>query len=386
MPVLTRHQHMLSDTPRSSTDSAAQEHIWVVHEDYEKPQKEMDFPSAGLHNKMARHGFKINTYSKSDLHDRYMSSEEEPSPSPDSSDAESTHSEELKHKSSARVLAAEEATSDLSNESNEAEADLDAKIEIAVAMPIVAYNRPRLIDITNLAPMQKRRRAIKQPVAPSSTLNKQSASRTPIPTKTAQNKPSIPNESTEASVPLAKAAEIARKQINVVATKRLKEERVHRFLTPVSSAPESWLPVEEEQVNSADDGREYHFPSDERDYEPYSPSTSNPRQPYSSQTTRKRNNSNPFTIVNNTSIGKGLNRTWSIAKKGVVHHASISSLSSSSAASYVPQQERQQQTMFQQTTYQPERQITKKPKMIARGANEREESLVLPPCPFDIAA
>ncbi|KAI4180454.1 MAG: hypothetical protein L6R41_007231 [Letrouitia leprolyta] len=379
MPVITRHQHILSDTNRSSTDSSAQEYTWVVHEDYEKPQKEMDFPSAGLHNKMARHGFKINTYSKSDLHDRYMSSEEEPSPSPDSSDAESTRSEELKHKSSARILATEEAVNDLS--SNETEAEADATIEIAVAMPIVAYNRPRLIDITNLAPMQKRRRAIKQPIAPSS---KQSMIRTPVPTKTVQNKPSIPNESTEASVPLEKAAEIARKQITVVTNKRLKEERVKRALTPVSSAPDSWLPVEEEPTPSTDDGREYHFPSDERDFEPYSPQTSTARQQYSGPTTRKRNNSNPFTIVNNTSIGKGLNRTWSFAKKGVVHHASISSLSSSSAASYIPPQ--QQQATFQQTTYQPERQISKKPKMIARGANEREESLVLPPCPFDIAA
>ncbi|KAL9006614.1 MAG: hypothetical protein Q9188_000651 [Gyalolechia gomerana] len=379
MPVLTRRQHIMSDTPRSSTDSSAEEHIWLVQEDYEKPQKEMDCPSASLHGKMSRHGFNINTYSKSDLHDRYMSSEEEPSPSPDSSDDESTHSEELKHKSSGRVLAAEEAPIDPSSIESE------AKTGIAVAMPIVAYGRPRLIDITNLAPMHRRRRAIKQPVAPSSTLNKQTTIRTMVHTKSDQNKPSNPNEIAEASGPLEKAAEIARKPATVVTNKRLKEERTQRFRAPVSSAPDSWLPLEEEQTPTTDDGREYHFPSDDRDYEPYSLQPSTSHQPYSSPTTRKRNNSNPFTIVNNTSIGKGLTRTWSMAKKGVVHHASISSLSSSSGASYTPQQQ-QQQTMLPQTTYQPERQITKKPKMVARGANEREESLVLPPCPFDVAA
>ncbi|KAL8936757.1 MAG: hypothetical protein Q9211_004034 [Gyalolechia sp. 1 TL-2023] len=378
MPVLTRRQHMMSDTPRSSIDSSAQEHIWLVQDDYEEPQKEMDFPSASLHDKLSRHGFNINTYSKSDHHDRYLSSEEEPSPSPDSSDAESTHSEELKHKSTARVRAAEEAPTDPSSVESE------AKTGIAVAMPIVAYGRPRLIDITNIAPMQRRIRTIKQPVAPSSTLNKQTMIRTPIPTKSEPNKLAIPNGAAEASVPLEKATEIARKQATMVANKRLREERTHPSRTPVSSAPDSWLPAEEEQNLLKEDVREYHFPSDDRDYEPRFRRPSTPR--YSTFTTQKRNNSNPFIIVNNPSVGKGLARTRCIAKKGVVHHASISSISSSSAASHAPQKQQQHATLLPQTTYEPERQMTKKPKMIARGANEREESLVLPPCPFDMAA
>ncbi|KAL8842250.1 MAG: hypothetical protein Q9170_000576 [Blastenia crenularia] len=373
MPVLTRRQHILSDTPRSSTDSSNQEHFWFVQEDYEKPQKGMDFPSPHLGGKMPRHDLRIKAYSKSDLHERYMSSEEEPSPSPDSSDAESTHSEELKHKSSARVLAAEEAPLDLSTIESEAET------QIAVAMPIVAYGRPKLIDITNLAPMQKRKRAIKQPVAPSSTLNKYTIVRTSIPAKIDENKPFIAQEASKAVVPVEKAAEVARKQIAMVSNRRLNEVRPQPSRAPVSSAPDSWLPAEEEQHPATDDEREYHFPSD-RESEPYSPST--PRQSYSNRTNRRRNNSNPFTIVNTATIGKGLTRTWSIAKKGVVHHPSFSSLSSLSGASHSPQQ--QQQAPFSQTTYQPERQITKKPKMIARGANEREEGLVLPPCPFDI--
>ncbi|KAL9598286.1 MAG: hypothetical protein Q9219_004587 [cf. Caloplaca sp. 3 TL-2023] len=364
MPVLTRRQHILSDTPRSSTDSSNQDQFWIMQDNYEKPQKEMEFPSASLNGKMSHHDLRINTYPKPDLHERYMSSEEEPSPSPDSSDAESTHSEELKHKSSARVLPAEESPLDLSS------VESDVQTETAVAMPIFAYGRPKLIDITNLAPMQKRKRAIKQPVGPSSTLNKQSAVRQIIAAKTDEKKPAT---TTEAAVPLEKAAEIARKQAAMVANKRLRGGgNTQNPRTTFSSAPETWLPAEEEQNPTADDEREYHFPSD-RESEPIRPAT--PR--YS---TRKSNNSsNPFTIVNTATIGKGITRTWSIAKKGVSHHhhSSSSSASSTSVNSH---------GMPPQFTHPPERQVTKKPKMIARGANEREESLVLPPFPLEHVA
>ncbi|KAL8699477.1 MAG: hypothetical protein Q9201_005987 [Fulgogasparrea decipioides] len=374
----------MTETPRASTDSSNREHIWVLQEDYERPQKEMDFPSASLTNKMPRHELRINPYSKSDLHERYMSSEEEPSPSPDSSDAESTHSEELKHKSSARVLATEEAPIDL------AALDSDAKTEIAVAMPIVAYGRPKLIDIKTLAPMQKRKRVIKQPIAPS-TVNKQTLARK-ISNLTNEHKPFAANEAAEVVVPAEIDAIIVQKQAAMAANKRLKEEKLQTpRLTPVSSAPDSWLPEEdEEQYATADEEREYHFPTDPDTYDPYtrtepprpSPSRLSNRS-HTATTGRQRNNSNPFSNINTTSLGKGLTRTWSIAKKGVVHHGSFSSATSASSQQ---QQQREQAPLFSSNEYKPERQVTKKPKMIARGANEREESLILPPCPFEAVA
>ncbi|KAL8724402.1 MAG: hypothetical protein Q9181_006843 [Wetmoreana brouardii] len=373
---------MMTDTPRASTDSSNQEHIWVLQEGYERPQKEMDFPSASLTNKMPRHDLRIHTYSKSDLHDRYMSSEEEPSPSPDSSDAESTHSEELKHKSSARVLTTEEAPIDL------AALESDAKTEIAVAMPIVAYGRPKLIDIKTLAPMQKRKRVIKQPVAPS-TVNKQTLARK-ISNLTNEHTPFAANEAAEVVVPTETAAIITQKQAAMAVNKRLKEEKLQTpRLTPVSSAPDSWLPEEEEeQYVTANEEREYHIPTDPDTYDPYTP-TEPPRlspsrlsnRSHIGTTGRQRNNSNPFSNINTTSLGKGLTRTWSIAKKGVVHHGSFSSSGPSSSS-----QQREQALSFSSNEYKPERQITKKPKMIARGANEREDSLILPPCPFAAVA
>ncbi|KAI4207450.1 MAG: hypothetical protein LQ346_000579 [Caloplaca aetnensis] len=386
MPVLTRRHQMRTETPRSSTESSNQEQIWLVEEDFEKPQKEMDFPSASLTTKTSRQNLRLNTYSKGDLHDRYMSSEEEPSPSPDSSDAESTHSEELKHKSSSRVLG-DETCLDLSA------LESDPQTAIAVAMPIVAYGRPKLIDITSLAPMQKRKRAIKQPVAPSSTLTKQ---QTLNRTKTAEenHKPFIANEAVQMAVPLEKVADIARKQLTMAASRRLKEEQQQQKKqqrAPVSSAPASWLPIEEDEQHhdhTTDDEQDSWFPSDR---DPYGPYDLEPIQLRRTQHNpifqRKRNNSNPFTIVNSATlgVGRGLTRTWSIAKKGVGQHAS-----SSSASSFVrpsSSHSRGERSGFEQKTYQSmERQITKKPKMVARGANEREEGLVLPPCPFDVAA
>ncbi|KAL8868466.1 MAG: hypothetical protein Q9174_004974 [Haloplaca sp. 1 TL-2023] len=363
MPVFTRRQHIMTDTPRASIESATQEHIWVVQEEYERPQKEMDFPTAGLSSKMPRNDLRIHTYSKPDLHERYMSSEEEPSPSPDSSDAESTHSEELRHKSSSRVLATEEeAPIDL------AALESDSETAVAVAMPIVAYGRPKLIDISSLAPMQKRKRAIKQPIAPSSTMNRQTLSHK-VSNISAENKPFAANEAAEMTVPAEKLAIIAQKQAAMAANKRLKEQQLLQTPRPsvVSSAPDSWLPEEEEEDTStiADDEREYHFPSDPS--EPLDsldvPTMINPPRPSPSRlstrssqttiTTRKRTNSNPFAMVNTTSLGKGITKTWSIAKK-----VSTSSGSSSQSS---------------------DRQLNKKPKMIARGASEREEGLVLPP-------
>lgn len=377
MPVFTRHQHM-ADTPRTSTDTSTQERIWLVQDDFEKPQKTMDFPS--LHSKMSHHHLRISPYSKPDLHERYMSSEEEPSPSPDSSDAESTASDELKHKSSSRLLPpAEETPLDLSS------IESDATTAIAVAMPIVAYGRPKLIDITNLAPMQKRKRTIKQPVAPSTTMARQTLARTTSTPKSADTKSLMANEAAEVDVPLEKVASIAQKQAAMAASRHLKEERMQPLSRTPSSAPDSWLPDEESQEqqprgsHSASDDREYHFPSDteSNDYGPYNlepiqPSPQRPAHLPPPSNNRRRNNSNPFTIVTPTTLGKGFTRTWSIAKKGV-HHSSSSASSSTSAAS-----QRKHQPM--------ERQITKKPKMIARGANEREETFTIPPCPLESPA
>ncbi|KAI4106452.1 MAG: hypothetical protein L6R37_002143 [Teloschistes peruensis] len=389
---------MMADTPRSSTDSSSQDHICIYQEDFERPQKEMDFPSARLNSKMPRNVLRINTYSKSDLPERYMSSEEEPSPSPDSSDAESTCSEELKHKASARVLA-NEAPIDF------AALEADFTIEIAVAMPIVAHGRPKLIDISSLAPMQKRKRVIKQPVAPSSkhTLVRKISN---ISSLAAGNNPFAANEAAEVIVPADRALIIAQKQAAMAASRRLKEQQQQQQQQQqiprprLSSAPISWFP-EEEEYHTADEERDESFAAGPNNYEydtwdafPTITEESTPRSSPSrlsiqstTTTTRKRNNSNPFSPA---ALGKGMARTWSIASKKV-HHGSCSSSSSSQiTAIYSPQHQQQQlreKPSFSSFQQQPERkierQLSKKSKMVARGANEREDNLVLPGYPFE---
>ena len=84
MPVIQRGPVVLAQrqnaSPRYSADSddTLREHILVLGDDYEKPQKEMDFPSAKLvhicNNKM-KSGLRINTHTTTGLHERYMSSE-----------------------------------------------------------------------------------------------------------------------------------------------------------------------------------------------------------------------------------------------------------------------------------------------------------------------
>ena len=84
MPVLQRHQALLAQrqdaSPRKSSDSddTLIEHVVMIGDDYEKPHKEMDFPSAKLvispQLKMKK-DLRINTYSRTELHERYMSSE-----------------------------------------------------------------------------------------------------------------------------------------------------------------------------------------------------------------------------------------------------------------------------------------------------------------------
>lgn len=307
--------------------------LWVVDEAYERPEKERDLLSTTIGKVLTRkdtqNHLRINTYSKADLHDRYMSSEEEPSPSPDS-DTESNE-EELKHKVPEKVV--EATTEPVTVDEYEA--------EIAIAVPILAMGRPKLVNITNFAPMHKRKRTEKSMLSRSALKN--AALR--MPTVTDGNRPSVALSATKVATP---------------------EERLPKRKDSIRSlAPDSWLPddgvhivQEKEEVED-----EHYFPDLELrkaptydDYDPYSlcPPRLSPRNSYNSTSkkqgsvARARNNSNPPITMN--SGWKGLTRSMTLAKKQTVHRA--------------------------------DHQVSKKPKMIARAANEREEPLVIPAFPF----
>ncbi|KAL6722128.1 hypothetical protein ACLMJK_001235 [Lecanora helva] len=325
MPVVTRRQQMLTSPqlvnvkPSMEDTEAMGEPLWAVEEDYERPHKEMDFPMTPLgkvpSRKESMNNLRINTYTPSDLHERYMESEEEPSPSPDS-DNESNDGK-LMHK--VPTAGVEEAVEPTLLE--------DYKAEVATAVPIMAVGRPKLVDIMNIAPMQKRKRTEKTPMSRSAVKNVVSR---------------IPATTSENSTLVAQDEHLPKREDSL-------------------KAPESWLPEDDTVVHEEDD---HYFPDLElrnppsyNDYDPYSldPPRLSPRNSYNSgkkpgSVARARKSSvSPLTPNNNG--WKGLTRTLSIAKKQALHRT--------------------------------DQQVAKKPKMIARAADEREDPLILPAFPFN---
>lgn len=329
MPILQRRpailgqKHSASMRDSNSSNNALQEHVVIVGDDDEKPQKEMDFPSANLTQALkpkTRANLRINTYSKTELHDRYMSSEEEPSPSPE---CEEIYEEELKHKLSSRL-----------EDTAELPIAIDTEAEIAIAVPILAPGRPKLVDITNLAPIRKRKQLIPKSQIPHCALKNYGNRLAAV---TEKNTPFLAHEAAEVVTSPPPKANLA-----------LKRKGSRHMLT----APESWLPdeasiSEEEHGSPSLDVRRtpsYH------DYDPYSLEpprlTASPR----GNVSRARGNSGPPPLSHHTSGWKGLTRSLSLARKQHSHQ-----------------------------------QVTKKPKMVARGANEREDPLIIPPFPFEEA-
>ena len=337
MPVLHRRPHVIaprqlaSARPSIESSDTLSEPLWIVDEDYERPQKEMDFPPVALSKVPSRkdsmHNLRINTYAKAELPDRYMSSEEETSPSPDS---ETCEEEELKHKSTSIIHGDE--TSEPTTEPAITE---EYKAEIAVAVPIFV-GRPKLVDITNLAPMHKRKRSAEMPI----TLRHAVKRATPInPATTDENSPFVAHDATKVITPEQSLPK-------------------RKDILPML-APESWLP-DDVTVVQQEEAEDHYFPDLElrnpptyKDYDPYSldPPRLSPRNSYSSKggkkpgsVARARNNSNPPITTNNG--WKGLTRSLSLAKKQTLHRG--------------------------------DHQVAKKPKMIARGADERQQTPVIP--------
>lgn len=326
MPILQCRPATLSTmqntSARSSTEGTEtpQEQILIVEDYHEKPYKEMDFPSAKSRSMSltprSKSKLRINTYSRTELHDRYMSSEEEPSPSPD---GEESHDEELKHKVSVKFT--DEPSDNLTVS--------ECTAEIAIAVPIFSLGRPKLVNITNIAPMRKRKQRIPKSQAPHAA-SKSLAPR--MPTVADENTAFPANEAAEV---ITSPALIAPRQ-----SSRRKENRL------ALTAPDSWLPNEE--APPSDD--EHYFPvldvrrtPSYHDYDPYS--LVPPRLVASGKVSRDRASSGSSTA---NGSWRGLTRSLSLAKKQHSHQ-----------------------------------QVAKKPKMIARGANERENTPVIPPFPFE---
>ena len=319
------------------------EAIWVANgdQDYERSYEAMNSPSLHLSKtttrKYSNDDLQIATYSKSDFHERYMSSEEEPSPSPDS-ETGSQYDDDM---GDAGDKSEESRCTNVMIEAGElTEVHVEeCRPEIAVAVPIMAIGRPKLVDIAALAPMHKRKRSAEKLTFSHIDLGNAAS---------VASSQSVESSSLTASQP---------------STGQTTKEHLsqHKSSTSVL-APESWLP--EDDATSAEDDQYYFMdlglrsPPSYNDYDPYSlnPPRLSPRNSYHvparkpGSVTRARKQASLPRRTGSPVGWKGLGRPLSFVKR---HEA-----------------------------YQPPRQVTKKPKMLARGASERGEAPFIPPFPF----
>ncbi|MCJ1285887.1 hypothetical protein MMC26_005229 [Xylographa opegraphella] len=202
MPVLSRRQPLLDLRSKSTgsitppDDEGLKAPLWLLAgETFEAPQKERDFtasiPSRRLKPKQkSRSNLRLST--QTSLHERYESSEEEASPSPEgyaSSADESSLSqpEETTKISSDPIDLGIEVPSDTEDESDALPTTL-SEPATAITMAIFNAGRPKLISIAALAPMQKRKRTALSPVSiPTTRLN--SSVSAAIPTSPASPSP-----------------------------------------------------------------------------------------------------------------------------------------------------------------------------------------------------
>ncbi|KAG8529845.1 uncharacterized protein KY384_005326 [Bacidia gigantensis] len=331
------------------TDMAgSDENVWIV-DDFDPARKDLNVTPVPFNKaptrKTSLNNLRITTFSQPDLHERYNSSEEEPSPSPDSG----SQYDEDEDIGSARVESEKiQATEDGFDIDKENEAPVEAffeeaKPEIAVAVPIMAIGRPKLIDITNIAPMHKRKRNNEYSLLVR-TLSNNSVRR-------------ILTDVKESSPPTLSSA----------SRTHADEEILRRRQGTSIQQPDSWLPDDDSTIPEEDEGAEdedeyipdldLHKPLSYSDYDPYSlsPPKLSPRNSLSAPSkkpgsvARARNEANRPLIFDRRPSLRGLGRSFNLAKR--------------------------------QDTQSPPKQITKKPRMLPRGATERTENPLLPPFP-----
>ncbi|KAA6406429.1 MAG: hypothetical protein FRX48_09780 [Lasallia pustulata] len=304
--LLHRRQQQLHPKPSNSSwhsvssGSNRNSRLWMVEEaGYENPQKEMDFPSAKLADKLSRSNLRIDPYAKADLHDRYLSSEEEASPSPED-DRHSNHSnhaaadddhdqvddeedddeeETLSHKKS-RTFSVQTSESDKENAIIDLFSTLPPSTpSLAIAVPILAVGRPKLIDITNLAPLHKRKRSPDSSIKPLHTAHRYSSPRNNPHHQQPPRPPTHPDHLARHPTPTTPPATPPRPLLPPSPTenppRRSSSQKRRNSLR--LQQPESWLPASPTELAPSDEATDHYFPDLElrptpsyTDYDPYS--------------------------------------------------------------------------------------------------------------------
>ena len=269
MPVLTPRQQILKATRIASANDQLSmddcgimnQQLWLANNHFEGSEEQLGYPPHPLGDTPSRKGsvgeLRLTTYSGPDLHERYMSSEEEASPSPDSETISQYDRNDCRRQEANEAGTEEEHVEskqkcvNIECEAFEESTELyleECQPEIAVAVPIMAIGQPKLVDISNLAPMQKKKRINPNAMLP----------------RTAQ-KVVDPRGS---------------------AIRARHSHQVYQTAQPII-APESWLPEEEVTLSEEDPDQlpSLHLrnPPSYNDYDPYSlnPPRLSPRSSYS---------------------------------------------------------------------------------------------------------
>ena len=405
MPTLSRQQQRLAtrqlSNERDSIDRNEEDladQFWLLEDDDDDQltQTEMAYPvlpfGKAPSKQSSTSNLRIQTYPKATLHERYMSSEEEPSPGPDS-ESESASSEDKDEPAREEEPAPEQAAQPepATQEAVPEKTDEDVvepveyTAEIAIAVPIMAIGRPKLVDITNLAPMHKRKRSLeKSPLAHTAIKNAAAAVRVPA---------GIDENTT---LPLEQPT---------IVTEAPEEHPLRHYDSQQSfhDAPDSWLPDhdgDDELSSSAlpesSSDSDHYFPELEirkpptyNDYDPYSlnPPRLSPRNSQYS-----RNAPSPASM----SSAGGARKPGNIARarkqatgtnpmlRRTPHNRTIqaAAIGAQSSPGWKGITRTLSMAKRQEAMHPRE---AKKPKMFARGATERTQTPTIPPFPFEEA-
>lgn len=254
----------------------------------------------------------------------------------------------------------------------------EIKPQLAIAIPILVLGRPKLIDITNLAPMHKRKRSIAKSI--------------PMPAvKKVATQASLRNNDNRRSVSFHEDAPQPKQQPPPDSQTRLKrKENFARTTAPVSWFPEVSPPTEEEEKQfrhelymvpiprpvdhdaiSLSSSRLSKFSKHSGRQitemkSPVPPRTSSiPKSPVTPRS--------PLTPKSPSTPGwKGLSRSISMIRRQSVNLEPDQ-----------PQQSQQQQQTPLNLSHQPAKSVPKKPKMIPRPADERADGPIIPPFTFE---
>ena len=404
MPVLNRRQPSLdlrkAASARTSMDSedSRKEALWIVREKVEKvekPQQERDFSTSKTSalQSRPRSSYNLRLTTKADLHDKYQSDEEEASPSPDD-DSDSNDDESLEDDSITYEI-----HDPIDLDSHSTASSLDSYTSSTnIATSILFFpppHRPRLIHITRLAPLQKRKRP-----PPSSRTNSHKR------LTSLDENVAYPGPSSSASTASSyHTADLPFRREN-------HEPRVTRI-----SQPESWLPMtadeeEEEQEQEQEQEQEMVFsgpyqepeesiyfpeppssPTTYAELDPYSlspptlirtfsntPSTYSPYSTYDRQQSRSSLSSPSGPLERGSGLGlgsgsgSGSGSGWrgKVRGLGLVRKASSDQWGKGSL---------NQRAGIDSSWGRGKK--NEKGKMIARGAAERQEFMGIPPFPFE---